>query len=316
MFAVETGKRATHAARALAACGALAFGALILGALALALPTGADAQTQTDAATPASVQLGGEYSGIDSADGWQLVLTPVEVDGRPAFDGQFVDERGQTTGFVAFLEGQGAEAQVAFSNGEAFFKLDPRPAGLTLSWVPIDAEGRLATEASQDFPFIREDLTIPALPEDLASAPSEVTESFSAIAFVKSYEYWTPEQTMRAYASIEPQARTLIRLYAMVHGDILWKLCQSDLEPRLLVEALEGQGVDCRGLLATMSDIQTRGAFGAYKADLAPERSALLDAMRCAAGALRPRDLCVDISRGTSERALSLDNVATILERY
>lgn len=267
-------------------------------------------------AQDAAPGLSGGYRGIDNADGWRLLLAPVQVDERPAFDGLFIDESGQSTGFVAFGDESGAEAQVAFSNAEAFFRIEPRPIGLVLSWIPVDASGKLAVEAAQNFPFVRDDVVVPEQPDGLASPPSEVTSSFNSIAFVKSYEFWTPEETGRAYASLTDQSRTLIKIYSVVHTDLLWKLCQARTTPPGLAEALEGQAIDCPTLLGRMADIQQRGIFGQYKNALAPERSALLDALRCATGALRPRELCVEISRGTSQRALSLETAASIIERY
>lgn len=305
---------------ALACAAATGLCLAVAGAAGLGAPA-ALAQTDTaSAGGQASVGdhdvLGGGYIGIDSAQGWRMLLAPVDVNGRAAFDGVFIDEKGQSTGFVAFGDGANAEAQVVFSNGEAFFRIEARPIGMMLRWVPINEDGQLAVEATQSFPFIRDDVSMPAEPDDLATPPNDVSSSFNSIAFVKSYEFWTPEQTGRAYASMTPQSRTLIKLYSAVHTDILWKLCQARTTPEGLSEALDGQSIDCPTLLSTMADIQRRGVFASYKSDLAPERAALLDAMRCATGTLRPRDLCIEISKGTSQRALSLDTAATIIERY
>lgn len=314
----ERWARMTGRVFALVACLAIALTSmLVTGApVALAQSDGAVASAPAEPSGAPGTQLGGGYRGIDSADGWRLLLSPVVVSDKAGYDGVFIDEKGQSTGFVAFGNETSAEAHVIFSNGEAFFNIEIRPVGLVLRWVPIGADGQLAVESAQMFPFIRDDISLPTAPDDLANPPDEVTASFNSIAFVKSYEFWTPEQTGRAYASMTGQSRTLIKLYASVHTDILWKLCQARATPEGLAEALDGQGIDCPALLNAMADIQQRGAFGAYKGNLSPERTALLDALRCATGTLRPRDLCIEISKGTSERALSLDTAASIVARY
>lgn len=295
---------------------ATGWAARLVGAVVRGVAAVAMLATATSAAAQSGDRLGGGYVGIDQAEGWRLLLAPVEVEGAPAFDGRFIDETGASTGFTAVPVGPDAEAQVQFADAMAFFRLSPRPVGLMLSWVPMDQDGRLAVEASAVFPFVRDDVAIPSAPERIAPPPESETASFSAVAFLRSYEFWTPEETGRAYASMTGRSKALIKLYASVHTDILWKLCQSRSTPPGLTEALDGQAVDCPALLGAMADIQRRGLFSAYKSDLAPEQAALIDAMRCAMGVYRPQEDCVAISRVTSERALSLETAASILDRY
>lgn len=277
-------------------------------ALAAALASPAPATAET--AAPQD-RLGGLYRGLDAAEGRTLRLTPTEI----GFDG-VLRSNGRETTFVAVGDATGALADsVQDAGGEVALSIAPRPFGLMLVRIPKDAAGALRPDAAEAQIYARADFALPDLPDALAPPPIEPTASFDAIAFLESYEFWAPREVGFAYVSLTDRARTLIRLYAHVHTDILWKLCAGPPETLGRVEALEGQAITCPGVIAAIADQQRRGVFGRYKADLAVAKNHALEAMRCATGGLTPA-ICAQVAQRTSAAAVSLETAKGVLARY
>ena len=256
--------------------------------------------------------LGGAYYGVDAAEGWRIELEPTP-DG---FSGRFIDHTNRVTPFVASGSGASAVAdRVTIGDGAAFFDLTAHPIGLFLVWIPVSNTDDLIVEDMQSFSFLRADVTLPEPPEDLAPPPIEITPSFDSMSFLNSYEFWSPDAVGRGYASLTPRSRILIRLYALVHADVLWKLCRAAVEPPGLFEALDGQGVTCADVLDRVAQIQRSGAFTQFKADLAVEKEALMRAASCAMGGL-DEERCRAATERTSQAAISLETTRTVLWRY
>lgn len=283
--------------------GALASRAL--GALlAVALWLGAGAALAQDA-------LGGQYDGLDNAEGWSISLTPA-TDG---FEGVFTDRAGRQTEFWAPGNAQEASGKLEIAGAPVLFQFSPRAIGMVLFWIPIAADGALEVESAKPFAFLRKGERLPDAPEIVREPPQKIGERVDPFVFLENYEFWTGQEVGRGYVGLLERHRTLIRLYAHVHTDVLWKLCQSPTSPAGLAEALEGQNVACGDLLTKVEELQRTGRFSAYKQGLSEERAKLIDAIRCAQGALS-QETCVKVSRWTAQAAISLETAQTILSRY
>ncbi len=264
--------------------------------------------------------LSGAYIGVDDAAGMRLTLTERTAEGDVAagFDGALVDASGGRAEFQAFLSGRGgrdAETRVQLGDRSLFLRFSPRPIGLIAVSIPVTDEGVLVLERTQSLPFVREGVALPERPEMFASAPQDPNGVTDPLLFLLSYEFWTPVEVGNGYASLEDRWRTLIRLYAEVHTDVLWKLCSAGRTPPGRTEALEGQNITCEGVVDKVAALQRSGRFGAYKAGLAEQKARLIDAVKCARGQLLKSD-CERANAWTNRAALSLDTAATVLARY
>lgn len=288
--------------------------------LAAALVVGAALLGALGPAEARAAELGGSYDGIDEASGWKLKLTQRTAEGDVAagFDGVFTGRDGRETVFQAYLSGEGgreAETRVQIGERSVFMRFSPRPIGLVAVWIPVTDDGVLVLEKTRSYPFVRAGVKLPEIPEQLARPPKSPQESVDPLLFLVSYEFWRPNEVGNGYAGLDDRWRTLIRLYAEVHTDVLWKLCQARRTPPGLGRALEGQNVTCADVLKKVAAMQQTGKFNAYKADLAKQKLRLIDAVKCARGQLLKR-ACIRANAWTQRATLSLDTAATVLARY
>jgi len=140
--------------------------------------------------------------------------------------------------------------------------------------------------------------------------------AFDARAFVESYPFWEPQGALWAYEALEPRHRTVIRLFALVQADLLWKLCQSPQRGAGLAEALRGQGVVCADVVNAVAAAQAGGAFDRFKANVAQERALLVATLDCGDKYVAHGPGCADAARETARRAVSMETAATVLRRY
>ncbi len=257
-------------------------------------------------------QLGGYYLGIDEAQGWSVTLTAL---GTGGFDGLLVDQNGVNYPFMAGGDGNLAEARVEISGQPLFLRFSPRPVGLVSFWIPVNASGELNVEEVRPYAFLREGVKLPEMPERLSPPPEQLGSYMEPVSFLSSYEFWQPQEVGRGYANLSEPFRALIRLYAHVHTDVLWKLCQSRGTPPGIVEALQGQNVVCPDVLGSVAESQRSGSFERYKTDLTAQKQMLMDAVRCTQGGLS-EEQCVTVAKFTSQAAISLETARTVLSRY
>ncbi|MCI4662801.1 MAG: hypothetical protein MRY63_13390 [Neomegalonema sp.] len=258
-------------------------------------------------------QLAGAYYGVDGADGFKVALAPGAEPG--SFDVDFIDRSGGLTEFTA-LGGNGvAEGAAEFEGVQVLMRFSARPVGVVLFLFPIDETGDVVVEKAQSYGFLREGIAVPKGPEVIAAPPEAVVPNYEPLYFLSAYEFWTPVEVGRGYASLLERWRTLIRLYPHVHTDILWKLCQASGEPDGLAEALDGQNITCDQVTERIAATQRRGTFLKYKEEMGLEKARLEDAIKCARDMLAKRQ-CVLVSKWTAKSATSMETAATILRRY
>lgn len=256
----------------------------------------------------AAAQVEGGFFGIDAAQGMRLELSS-EGGALRLPDGTRFEFRGEVVGGAL-------EATLERPEGPAFLRVTPRPAGVEAVLAPVDAQGLLDVGATQAFAFLRDGTPLPDLPRGFLPAPAAPVRAFDARAFVRSYAFWEPLGAALAYDALEPRMRTVIRLFPIVHTDLLWKLCQSPESTAGLAEALRGQGVSCAEVNDAMRRALAGASFTRFKADVAAERAILDTAIGCADDLSRTDPDCRRAGQETARRAVSMETAATVLRRY
>ena len=276
----------------------------VLCALTLIFAAGqANAQAQSG--------LGGGYYGVDEANGMRLDLSPTGA----GVTGALTAVDGTRFPFDAAINPQGgADGKMAWAAGEGVVRLNPKDIGVVLVWAPMDDAGAVLRTRVQALLFVRDGVPLPPPPENYAPAPKGPGETVDSLSFLYNYEFWPADGVGYGYAGMAEKYRSLIALFPMVQTDILWKLCGADRPPAGLGEALRGQGATCADVLDRMAAAQRSGGFSAFKNAMLQEKQKLIQAVQCGRGMGRP-ETCREVARQTQEAALSMETVATVLQR-
>ncbi|MGG7568296.1 hypothetical protein ACQ5SO_19255 [Rhodovulum sp. DZ06] len=280
---------------------------LALVCCALALVIGGAARAE---------DLSGGYFGLGDARGMRIEVEQGDPAGDPA--GLFIDSNGAEARFGGAWVGGGIEAVLAFPDSQVFLRLDAAPSGLVAIALPLDEDGQPIERASREMTFLRDGLAPPAQPELYQPEPDRADRVVDPDVFLASYSFWSPEGVSRGFSAIGARYRTMMRLYPMVHADVLWKLCGADgrLASEQRGEALRGQGVECAELLGLVEDLQRSGRFGEWKAAAEAEGADFLAAVQCARGYIVKREVCGPAAQKTAAAAVSLRTVATAIQPF
>lgn len=275
-------------------------------ASALAIATGSPAQDRID----------GRFLGANDATGAEI---RIERDGE-RITGVFRDPGGRTQEFeAAWVEG-GAEAVLDMDQRTVLMRVMPVPFGAEVLLVPLAGDGTLVADGARFLTFVREGLEMPEVPEGFMPPPADSSRRITGTAFLISYQFWPPSSVVHGYLALAPRHRTMIRLFAGVQLDVIWKMCLAAPEDpetaRALGIALRGQGVTCEQVLDTIANAQRSGRFNAYKDDVAAENATLVQAMRCGEFHVESKAACDAAARDVSRAATSLETAATFLSRY
>lgn len=257
--------------------------------------------------------LDGTFTGVNEAAGAEIEIAPESED---ALAGTFRDPAGTEQAFEADWLAGGAEAVIDMADGTVLMRMTPLPYGAEVLFVPIDAEGRLVSEAATFYTFLAEGLEQPPVPQGFVGPPEDPSKRIAALSFLRSYQFWPPSGVRDGYLALARRHRTLIRLFAPVQLDVIWKLCLAPGADRALGVALRGQGVSCEEVVRTISEAQRAGRFAAYKAEVDEANAALQQAVRCGDGYVETKEACDRSARRVSEAATSLETAATVLARY
>lgn len=263
------------------------------------------------AALAQAERMQGRFIGIAEAQGMALELA---LSGN-RLTGRFTDSNGVTAPITAEILGNAAEAVLDFPARKVRIRLFPEAVGLRMIAVPLDESGDPVLAETNALVFVPPGVTVPAVPEGYLP-PTYRVRVVDPDSFLISYPFWPPEAVAFGYESVEPRFRPMFALYPVVLMDILWKMCASTYKPGALGEALRGQGVTCAQVLAKVDQIQRGGRFDVWKAEVGRETDKLMVAVQCARGYIVKQEVCRPASREIAERAVSLQTVATVLERY
>jgi len=263
-------------------------------------------------AQAALAQLEGAYLGLGAAAGWRLEIAAQ----GDAYAVALTGPDGERRAFPADRLGDGAEGVATLASGEALVRIAPQAVGVRVVAIPFDGVRTLDAGRTETLAFRREDVALPQQPKRFLPAPTGPVRAFDPRAFVESYPFWEPQGALWAYEALEPRHRTVIRLFALVQADLLWKLCQSPQRGAGLAEALRGQGVVCADVAGAIAATQAGGAFDRFKADVAKERALLVGTLDCGDKYVSHGPDCPKAAQETARRAVSMETAATVLRRY
>ncbi|MEL7138071.1 MAG: hypothetical protein AAFP67_03430 [Pseudomonadota bacterium] len=264
--------------------------------------------TQAMAAGP----LEGRFYGIDGADGAELRVSR----GDGAFAATIRDGDGGSRDFSLTPEGGGAAGMLRMDGRQVLMRLDPVEFGVEALIVPVAEGGKLITEQSQVFVFVRSDIDLPEMPEGFIAPPPPSQRVVPAYSFLSSYQFWSPAAVRDGYARLPTRHRTLIRLFPAVQLDVIWKLCLAEGAEVELGTATRGQGVSCDEVREVISRAQSEGRFGDYKAEVTEQSDTLITAVRCGDNFVESKRTCDEAAVNVSRMATSLETAANVLDRY
>lgn len=286
---------------------------------ALALAALLNAAAPAAAADPAAdltADLTGGYFGLGDARGMRIEIEQGAGDAGPT--GRFVDSNGAESGFEGVWKDGAIEAILAFPARDVFLRIYDAPVGLAVIALPISAEGAPEPAQGRELAFLRDGETAPVQPELYQPAPARADGVLDPDVFLASYAFWTPQGVSRGFQAIGARYRTMMRLYPMLHADVLWKLCAAEggLASDQRGEALRGQGVDCADLSAEVERLQRAGRFADWKAAAEADGADFLAAAQCARRFVVAQSVCGPAAQDTARRAVSLATVASALTQF
>ena len=266
------------------------------------------------AAAPVLAQggLSGAYDGVGPAEGMSFSIEPK---GKKLV-GEFRDSNGLSAKIDADWVDGGAEAVLPFETRPVFIRILPESLGAQVIVLPISPEGKPLQNEARTLVFVRKGVDAPRLPKGYQNPPSRFGLTMDPDVFLISYEFWDPDGVARGYDAIGQRYRTMLRLFPMVHADVLWKLCQASQRPEGLADALRGQGIDCSGIVRTVNATRENGKFDAYKKAVGTSKGQLLAAVQCARGYIAKPEVCVPAAQSMSTAAVTMQTVASALSPY
>ena len=271
---------------------------------------------QLAASAAEAADLTGGYFGLGAARGMRIEITQGAEDAAP--EGLFTDSNGLEAKIGGDWVAGGLETVLAFPKRQVFLRIMDAPAGLAVVALPLSEEGAPLEDQARELAFLRDGMAPPAQPELFMQEPTRADRVLDPDVFLASYPFWSPTGVSRGFEAIGARYRTMMRLYPLVHADVLWKLCRADgrLASRQRGEALRGQGVSCDELEGLVAGLQRGGGFGAWKADVGAETEHFLAAVQCARGYIVKKSVCGPAAKRTAKAAVSLRTVASAIAPY
>lgn len=249
--------------------------------------------------------LEGTYRGLDGATGITIRLSSA----GGGYVGEIIAGSGGRADLTATAIPGGARGPLTLKGQSGTVDLLSQPLGLSMVWRPDNGGSELV------YAFRHERLTLPTKPPGYTDPPPPGATRVNPISFLTSYEFWEPAQVGRAYDGLDDKYRVLMKAFATVHTDILWKLCLAPVAPDQLVDALRGEGVTCADLRTQLRDSQRDGAFMNYKRAVHAQKADAMLAVECARG-INPVSVCAQAARRTQAATLSLETVGSVLNRF
>jgi hypothetical protein len=260
----------------------------------------------------AQTGLSGRYNGVGPAEGMQFSVEP----SGDRLVGEFRDSNGATAKIDAGWVDGGAEAVLPFLSRPVFIRILPESIGAVLIVLPISPEGVPMQNEARTLTFVREGMAVPRLPKGYQNPPAKMGLVQDPDVFLISYEFWPPDGVVRGYDAIGPRYQTMLRLFPLVHADVLWKMCLADARPPALAEALRGQGVSCESIVRDIEGAKTKGRFDAYKQDVERDKAELMAAVQCARNYIVKESVCGPASKRVAQAAVAMQTIASALSKY
>ena len=257
------------------------------------------------ASSVSAQEVGGVYRGLDSAQGITIQLTR----GGNGYVGEIIAGSGARASINAEAVPGGARGPLTLRGQPGVVELMSRPLGLSMVWRPNSGSDELV------YAFRHEALALPTPPAGYKDPPPPGADRVNPIDFVNSYEFWDAAQVGRTYDGLDDKFRVIMKSFATVHTDILWKLCRAPVAPEQLTDALRGQGVTCLDVRNKIKNSQTNGSFTSFKRAVQIQKADVLLAVECARG-INTASVCARAAQISQQAALSLETAGTILNRF
>jgi hypothetical protein len=268
-------------------------------------------------ASSARAEFIGSFQGIDHAKGLSITVENATDQAGGDLNLTLSLSNGSIRTAIVSPAGGNAEGVIKDPSGDIFVQLVDAPLGLRLVTVPYDSAGELAFARSQVRVFLRDGVTLPERPTRFVAPPVVAGGTIDPAAFVDSYAFWPSTSVGYGLEMVRARYRTLIRLHAVVQTDILWKLCRAEAAPIALAEALRGQGVNCQDVLSKIGALlDNQTAFEQFKSDVAVQKAALKEAIRCSIEYRRSDPTCKRSGALVARMAVSMETVNSVLNRY
>lgn len=280
-------------------CGVIVLLATLAGLLG---PTAVMAQVN---------RLAGSYVGVAEAAGMKLELRA----SGGGLKGVFTDSNGVRADVNAKAVGNAVEAMLQFPKKQVKIRIFQEAVGIRMIAIPLDTAGQPVIDQTAALVFVPPGTRLPKIPAGY-QPPALRVRVVDPDTFLISYPFWPAEGVAYGYESIEPRFRPIFSLFPVVMTDVLWKLCASSYKPRVMGEALRGQGVSCDAVLRAVDRMQKNRRFQRFKDDVARESKQLLVVVRCARGYIIKPSVCEPAGKTVADAAASLQTVAAVLSRY
>jgi len=257
-------------------------------------------------AAPASAQeLRGVFHGLDGAEGIAVQLSPTP-------SGYVVDVVSRSSGNTRFnaqaIPG-GVRGPLTLQGQAGVVEFLEIPVGISMIWRPNNGGNELV------YAFKNQQLALPQLPPGYKDPPPPGAKRVNPVNFLNSYEFWEAAQVARAYDGLDDKFRVIMKSFATVHTDILWKLCRAPVAPDQLTDALRGQGVTCIDVQSKIKNSQKTGAFSNFKRAVHFQKLDVMLAVQCARG-INTVTVCTQAAQRTQQATLSLQTVGSVLQRF
>ena len=257
------------------------------------------------AAPAAADELGGTYRGLDGAHGITIQLSR----GGDGYVGEIFAPSGDRASLNTAQTPTGARGPLTLQGQQGTVEFRTQPVGLSMIWRP-DAGGPELVYA-----FRHEQLALPQLPPGYKDPPAFGATRVNPIDFLTSYEFWEAAQVARAYDGLDDKYRVIMKSFATVHTDMLWKLCRAPIAPDQLTDALRGQGVTCIDVQQKIKESQKTGAFSNFKRAVYFQKIDAMLAVECARG-INTAAICARAAQKTQQATLSMETAGSVLQRF
>jgi hypothetical protein len=251
----------------------------------------------------------GTFNGISNAAG--MVLSLQEADGRlvgrlTAPDGRRFAINGARREMLVNSESDeagpsGAQGELRLGDAPqavAFFRLEERPLGVQLLFIPVSGDGRPDMSKARDYPFLKQGVNVSSM--QAVAPPPGAGKAVDLLEFIDGYRQWPSRDVARIYESLSERDKGLVQIYDHAGTDILWRVCASNppndvMTEAQLAEILDRQQTDCASLTPIVEQARAGGLFPEFLRRARFQFEIIREMALCDRGQSSPTK-CADVS--------------------
>ena len=251
----------------------------------------------TSAASAMAAGFSGNFNGIGTAADMTLNLQQANdrVVGRLSLRG------GRSYALNGEIGDKGAQGTLRLGGaamGVAFFRMETRPLGVQLLFIPARADGTADLAEAREYSFMTEGVAVP--PANRALAAPAPGENVGVLRFIDEYRVWPSADVARIYATLDDRSQGLIQLYDHASTDILWRVCEAkmagaDVPEPVLHELLDRQQTTCEDLMPLVEAARKGGLFQEFERRARFQFEIVRETVLCNRGESSPSK-CADVA--------------------